>query len=172
MDWPSDCTGRKCMNTRYVSDDSCGRQWFSGHVQSLVSLEWWPLRGLGPGAVPRPYCRRESGSAPHRLHVSTFCTEAAPDVWSHSESWTSSSHCGHPGLIPAQCMWDLWWTKWYWDRLFSEYIGFPQSESFYHWATPIFICMLLLRGQTGKAWELYKRNAVKDIGVHWIKKGI
>jgi hypothetical protein len=22
-------------------------------------------------------------------------------------------------------MWDLWWTKWHWDRFFPEYFGFP-----------------------------------------------
>jgi hypothetical protein len=22
-------------------------------------------------------------------------------------------------------MWDLWWTKWRWDRFFPEYFGFP-----------------------------------------------
>jgi hypothetical protein len=26
-------------------------------------------------------------------------------------------------------MWDLWWTKWHWDRFFSEYFGFPLSIS-------------------------------------------
>jgi hypothetical protein len=26
-------------------------------------------------------------------------------------------------------MWDLWWTKWHWDRLFPEYFGFPLSIS-------------------------------------------
>jgi hypothetical protein len=26
-------------------------------------------------------------------------------------------------------MWDLWWTKWHWDRFFSEYFGFPLSVS-------------------------------------------
>jgi hypothetical protein len=29
------------------------------------------------------------------------------------------------GSIPGQSMWDLWWTKWYWDMFLSEYIGFP-----------------------------------------------
>jgi hypothetical protein len=24
-------------------------------------------------------------------------------------------------LSLVQCMWELWWTKWYWDRLFSEH---------------------------------------------------
>jgi hypothetical protein len=28
-------------------------------------------------------------------------------------------------------MWDLWWTKWHWDRFFSEYFGFPLSMSFH-----------------------------------------
>jgi hypothetical protein len=31
----------------------------------------------------------------------------------------------------GQSMWDLWWTKWHWDRLFSEYFGFPLSVSFH-----------------------------------------
>jgi hypothetical protein len=28
-------------------------------------------------------------------------------------------------------MWDLWWTKWHWDRFFSWYFGFPLSNSFH-----------------------------------------
>jgi hypothetical protein len=28
-------------------------------------------------------------------------------------------------------MWDLWWTKWHWDRFFTEYFGFPLSISFH-----------------------------------------
>jgi hypothetical protein len=28
-------------------------------------------------------------------------------------------------------MWDLWWTKWHWDRVFPEYFGFPLSISFH-----------------------------------------
>jgi len=28
-------------------------------------------------------------------------------------------------------MWDLWCTKWHWDRFFSEYFGFPFSVSFH-----------------------------------------
>jgi hypothetical protein len=39
----------------------------------------------------------------------------------------------HRGLClhPAQSMWDLWWTKQNWYRLFSEFFGFPLSESFH-----------------------------------------
>ena len=28
-------------------------------------------------------------------------------------------------------MWDLWWTKWHWERVFPEYFGFPLSMSFH-----------------------------------------
>jgi hypothetical protein len=27
-------------------------------------------------------------------------------------------------------MWDLWWIKWHWDRVFPEYFGFFLSISF------------------------------------------
>jgi hypothetical protein len=28
-------------------------------------------------------------------------------------------------------MWDLWYSKWHWDRFLSEYFGFPMSISFH-----------------------------------------
>jgi hypothetical protein len=28
-------------------------------------------------------------------------------------------------------MWDLWWTKWHWDRFLSENFGFPLPNSFH-----------------------------------------
>jgi hypothetical protein len=28
-------------------------------------------------------------------------------------------------------MWDLWWKKWRWDRVFPECFGFPLSLSFH-----------------------------------------
>jgi hypothetical protein len=31
-------------------------------------------------------------------------------------------------------MWDLWWTKWDWDRFFFEYFGFPLSVSFHRFS--------------------------------------
>jgi hypothetical protein len=30
----------------------------------------------------------------------------------------------------SQSMWNLWWTKWHSDRLFSKFFGFPLSISF------------------------------------------
>jgi hypothetical protein len=42
-----------------------------------------------------------------------------------------TGHRGGPGWIPGQSMWDLWWTKWHWDRFFPEYFGFPLSIAFH-----------------------------------------
>jgi hypothetical protein len=29
-------------------------------------------------------------------------------------------------------MWDLWWTKWHWDRFFYKFFSFPLSVSSHH----------------------------------------
>jgi hypothetical protein len=29
------------------------------------------------------------------------------------------------GSVPGKSMWDLWWTKWHWDRFFFELLVFP-----------------------------------------------
>jgi hypothetical protein len=29
-----------------------------------------------------------------------------------------------PGSIPGQSMWDLWWRKWHWDRVFPRVLRF------------------------------------------------
>jgi hypothetical protein len=51
-------------------------------------------------------------------------------------------------------MWDLWWTKWHWDRFCSQYFAFPLSVSFHQCSILIFIhTLLLLARQVGKAWE-------------------
>jgi hypothetical protein len=39
------------------------------------------------------------------------------------------------GSRPGWSVWDLWWTEWYWDRLFSESFGFPCQ---YHSTAAIF----------------------------------
>jgi hypothetical protein len=46
--------------------------------------------------------------------------------YSTLSSWTNSS-------IPRQSMWNMWLTKWYWDRNFSEYFRFPRQ---YHISAP------------------------------------
>jgi hypothetical protein len=52
---------------------------------------------------------------------------------------------GGPVSRPGHSMWDLWWTKWKWDRFFSEFLGFPLS-----------ICNSTVVLQTHNIWG--KRN--------------
>jgi hypothetical protein len=44
---------------------------------------------------------------------------------------TATQHRG-PHSRLGQSMWDLWGTKWNWDRFFSEFFVFPQSVSFHN----------------------------------------
>jgi hypothetical protein len=50
---------------------------------------------------------------------------------------------------PGQSMWDMWWTKWLWDRYFSEFFGFPLSASF-HCRSPTHI---------NRGWRIYPLEA-------------
>jgi hypothetical protein len=58
------------------------------------------------------------------------------------------------GSIPGQSKWYLWRTKWYWNRLFSQYFCFAMSLSFHQCPTLIFIYMRLIQeGQMGEPRE-------------------
>jgi hypothetical protein len=48
-------------------------------------------------------------------------------------------HCGGPGSIPGQSMWNFWWTNGHWGRVFSQYFAFLLSACF-PWS-PTFICL-------------------------------
>jgi hypothetical protein len=38
---------------------------------------------------------------------------------------------GGPGSRQGQSLWDLWWTKWHWDRFHSEFFAFSLPISFH-----------------------------------------
>jgi len=81
-----------------------------------------------------------------------------------------ASHSGCPGSTPCQSMWNLWCTKWHWDRFFSESFGFLSQYHSTKSSTLIFISVLLIEGQTAEAWEPLRSSALSDIGNHWIIK--
>jgi hypothetical protein len=68
-----------------------------------------------------------------------FCsTDAAFIVgvkwWTQGVPWlrrlVTSLSLWRPGFAPGSIQWDLWWTKWHWDRFLSESYGFPLSILF------------------------------------------
>jgi hypothetical protein len=75
-----------------------------------------------------------------------------------------ASHCGDPGSRTGQSMWDLWWTKWHWDRLFSEFICFPLSISF-HRRSPTYIIFSegCLKNRSSGHWLL-------KVAVPWLRR--
>jgi hypothetical protein len=58
-------------------------------------------------------------------------------VWQQVKYFTKIWHCTklhnsvQSGLNFSQSMWDLWWTKWHWDRFISEFLGSALSVSFH-----------------------------------------
>jgi len=50
----------------------------------------------------------------------------------YSLQWPSRVSGRGPVSIPGLCMWDMWSTKWHWDRLFSEYFGLSTSVQLLH----------------------------------------
>ena len=54
-----------------------------------------------------------------------------------------------------RAMWHLWYTKWHWERIFSQQFCFLLSVPFYQCSTFIYILILLFTRRTNgrEAWE-------------------
>jgi len=64
-----------------------------------------------------------------------------------------------------------WWTKWHWDRFFSQYFSIVLSVPFHQCCTFIFIHILLLPEKT-REWNLrhFKEMELSDTGKHLRQK--
>jgi hypothetical protein len=58
--------------------------------------------------------------------------------WGETVPLNWSFHGSHLGGV-SQSMWNLWWTKWHWNRFFSEVFGFPLLISFHCGSTYSYI---------------------------------
>jgi len=69
--------------------------------------------------------------------------------------------------ILCQSIPDMWSTKRHWDKLISEYFGFPLSVPLQQSSILTFIYMLLLpHKQTGDAWATAKKQSSFGFDVH------
>jgi hypothetical protein len=92
------------------------------------------------------------------------------------------SHRRGPNSRPNQFMLDLWWTKWYWDRLLSKSFGFPltipfhHSSPYSHFIWSMAVAAVQRHSLTLSTWTIHSINsfwstqAIPDIYFH--KKGI
>jgi hypothetical protein len=59
-------------------------------------------------------------------------------------------------------MWNLWWKKWRWKKVYSQYCSFLPSVSFHQSCISV---LLSAERQTAEAWETFRHShAVADIG--------
>jgi hypothetical protein len=91
---------------------------------SLLVVKMWPLVQKSLMTTGLDVCG-----------VTNFCVFTAltsrPTIRNHDHVMAQASHSRGLGLHPHQSMWHLWWTKWHWDRFYSEFFSFPLSVSFH-----------------------------------------
>jgi hypothetical protein len=59
----------------------------------------------------------------------------------------------------------LWWSRWHWDRFFSQYFCFPLSVTFYQCCIIIVYTFLLPEERSLGTYQ--KSNVFTEIGKHW-----
>ena len=60
----------------------------------------------------------------YSLHRNTLRHDAFPRPSHDSDGYRPASHCGRPGSIDGSSTWNLWWTKWQWDRFYLRVFQF------------------------------------------------
>jgi hypothetical protein len=77
-----------------------------------------------------------------------------------SGNWIQTPACDRADPILISDQWHLWWTKWQWDRVFSEYFCSPLSISFHR----RFVYMLHLpQSQTEQAHKPSRKQTLSWI---------
>lgn len=72
----------------------------------------------------------------------------------YTEGFVTQLRCrAATAKTPAQSMWHLWWTGWYWDRFFLECFGFLLSVTFRR--CPIFTRV------SSRSWQMRPSAAVQ-----------
>jgi hypothetical protein len=85
------------------------------------------------------------------------------------------------GLTACQSMWNLWWTKWHWDRFFFEFDSFSLSVSL-HRGSP-YSCIISgtnsrpVCGRNSEttitrvhSWKTNSYSVCKKIRALWVRK--
>ena len=69
------------------------------------------------------------------------------------------SNCWVHISIPRQFTGHPWWTKWHWDRFFSQYFGLPLSVA-YHAPNGLYSSSAI--GNMGKCLQIWSRKSWKE----------
>jgi hypothetical protein len=103
-----------------------------------------PCRAVAQAVSPLPF--RGSGNQfiavsclRQPVHCRAVAQAASPLPCRGSGSHSSASYRGGSDWILSQSVWDLWWTKWRWDRLFFEVLRGSFAVLFYQYPTRIYL---------------------------------
>ena len=59
------------------------------------------------------------------MNIPEMIHETLSESWRDSDGYLPACHYGDPSFIPYWCVWDLLWTGWHFDAIFSEYLSVP-----------------------------------------------
>ena len=59
------------------------------------------------------------------MNIPEMIHETLSESWRDSDGYLRACHYGDPSFIPYWCVWDLLWTGWHFDAIFSEYLSVP-----------------------------------------------
>jgi hypothetical protein len=101
---------------------------------------------------------------PWKLKVGAkICSFILVKLWKQRNKWFRQTQCfkvcswaviwlrrlfaglsqRRPVFAPGSSMWDLWWTKWHWERFSSKFFGISMSISFDRGSPYLYICDLV-----------------------------
>jgi hypothetical protein len=110
-----------CKNSTDIKRISCGMFFFKHKVAQ---------EHPDPSQRRNPTIQRH---IPEDLYIRIFIYLSFNDTVKTAR-WLRRLPAASPrqGSIPGPSTWDVWWTKWHWDRFFSEYFCFPPSITFHN----------------------------------------
>jgi hypothetical protein len=86
--------------------------------------------------TPRHSCNRRLGAPQSRSPRLGKATNLFPIGCATAQAVSRRTfYHGGPVSIPGRSMWDLWWTKWYWDRYFFSSTSVCPCQFFFHWCS-------------------------------------
>jgi hypothetical protein len=82
------------------------------------------------GTTQTPYISPSEDSSVSETYTAT-CSKSVSQGRAMAQAVSRRPPTAEARVRSQVSPWNLWWTKWHWDKVFSEFFGFPLSISFY-----------------------------------------
>jgi hypothetical protein len=147
--------------------------WYLSSQSSRVSNKIRNSRIISGSEVPHGlFCGRKRSTLRSTILQTKVQTEGRAKAQAVScRSHTSDIRVSRSG----QFLRDLWWTKWHWDRVFSEFFVVPcqyhstvalhTHVSFLDWTIGLLVAAVQRHSLTPSTWTEQQQHVLKDRGL-------